>query len=105
MEYLAAEVMELSGNAAKDNKRKRITPRHIVLAVRGDEELNKVFGSVTISSGGVIPHIHKSLIPKKKEKVEKPPAEEGEKKAKKAKKEKKEKKEKVAAPASPVKEQ
>jgi histone H2A len=31
---------------------------------RNDEELNKLFGNVTIAQGGVIPNIHSVLIPK-----------------------------------------
>ena len=66
LEYLAAEIMELAGNAAVDNKRVRINPRHIQLAVRNDEELNKLLGNVTIAQGGVLPNIHAVLLPKKK---------------------------------------
>eukprot|EP01122_Echinamoeba_exundans_P011782 TRINITY_DN4805_c0_g1_i1.p1 TRINITY_DN4805_c0_g1~~TRINITY_DN4805_c0_g1_i1.p1 ORF type:complete len:305 (+),score=75.30 TRINITY_DN4805_c0_g1_i1:43-957(+) len=62
MEYMTAEVLELSGNASKDMKLKRIIPRHITLAIRGDEELDRFTSKVTIPGGGVIPHIHKSLI-------------------------------------------
>ena len=64
MEYLTAEVLELAGNAARDNKKSRIVPRHVQLAVRNDEELNKLFGNVTIANGGVLPNIHTVLLPK-----------------------------------------
>ncbi|KAI4379021.1 hypothetical protein MLD38_016427 [Melastoma candidum] len=60
-----APVLELAGNAARDNKKTRIVPRHIQLAVRNDEELSKLLGSVTIANGGVLPNIHQTLLPKK----------------------------------------
>eukprot|EP00088_Acartia_fossae_P034989 TRINITY_DN3599_c0_g1_i1.p1 TRINITY_DN3599_c0_g1~~TRINITY_DN3599_c0_g1_i1.p1 ORF type:complete len:140 (+),score=16.75 TRINITY_DN3599_c0_g1_i1:126-545(+) len=72
LEYLCAEILELAGKAAqltkKQQKTCRINPRHLLLAIRKDNELNTLLSHVTISQGGVIPNIHEDLIPKKKSK-------------------------------------
>ncbi|XP_073399305.1 histone H2A type 1-like [Dendrobates tinctorius] len=57
LEYLTAEILELAGNAARDNKK----------AVRNDEELNRLLGGVTIAQGCVLPNIQAALLPKKTE--------------------------------------
>ncbi|XP_042241767.1 histone H2A, sperm-like [Homarus americanus] len=65
LEYLCAEILELSGNLVLESKKVRITPRHILLAVRHDTELSQMLEDVTIPEGGVVPHIQPVLLPKK----------------------------------------
>ena len=67
LEYLCAEILELAGNAAKANKRRVISPRHILLAIANDDELNKLLKGVTISQGGVLPNIPHVLLYRKKQ--------------------------------------
>lgn len=61
-EYLVAEMLQLSGNAAQAAKRKRIVPRHIRVAVDNDEDFSKLLKDVVIPEGGVIGTIHPVLL-------------------------------------------
>ena len=65
LEYLAAEALELTGNTAKDSKKSRIIPRHLMIGFTSDEEFKKLLVGVTITHGGVVP-VHSVLIPKAK---------------------------------------
>eukprot|EP01083_Nonionella_stella_P277667 943964_1 len=68
LEYLAAELLELAGNVASDNKKHRIIPRHILLAIRTDEEFKKVLSLVIVPQSGTVPHISNALLPRKLQK-------------------------------------
>eukprot|EP01083_Nonionella_stella_P000338 973_1 len=65
IEYLTAELLELSGKVAVQQKKKRITPRAVTLAVRHDEELSQLLSNVTFTQGGVLPNLHDVLKKKK----------------------------------------
>lgn len=65
LEYLVAEVAELGCEAAIANRKMRITPRHLVLCLRQDEEFRKLLQNVTISQGGVLPFIQPLLLPQR----------------------------------------
>lgn len=64
LEYLLAELLEIAGNVAADQNKKRIVPRHITLAIKSDQELDELLSHVIISEGGVQPHINPILLPK-----------------------------------------
>ncbi|XP_037533439.1 late histone H2A.2.2 [Nematolebias whitei] len=66
LEYLCAELLEMAGKASKANKKRRITPRHILLAVKNDDEFSQLLAAVTIAEGGVLPNSQSSLLPKAK---------------------------------------
>ena len=70
LEYMTAEVLELSGNAARDLRTTIITPRHITLALRGDEELDRLCEGCVIAYGGVVPKIHSALLPRRGRRAE-----------------------------------
>lgn len=59
IEYLVAEILELSGLISRENNKKRIAPRHIMLAIL--IEFSKLFKDVVFSQGGVVPHIESVL--------------------------------------------
>ena len=71
IEYLTAEVLELAGECTKQMKKGRIVPRHILSAVRMDDELSVLFPrSTTISCAGVMPKaipafLMKNNVPRK----------------------------------------
>lgn len=73
LEYLVGEILDVAANAATSMNSRTLKPRHIALAVRSDEDLDAIFGSTTIASGGVLPRVHNALLAKNKKK--KPKAE------------------------------
>ncbi|CAK9180345.1 unnamed protein product [Ilex paraguariensis] len=67
------QVLELAGNAARNNKKNRIIPRHVLLALRNDEELGKLLAGVTIAHGGVLPNINPFFSPRNRKRMERSP--------------------------------
>ena len=68
LEYLTVEILDMAGTCAKENKVKRIVPRHITLVVRNDEEFNAFTRHKYINGGGFVPRLHKRLVPPKRAK-------------------------------------
>ena len=55
LEYLVAEILEVSVMVVRQNKKNRIIPRYIFLGLKEDEEFNKLFAHTIIASSGVKP--------------------------------------------------
>ena len=68
LQYVIEEIVEMSGYAASNMKRLRISPRHIALAVHNDDEVHRLFGDAIVARAGVAPHIHPALLPAKSKK-------------------------------------
>jgi len=74
LEYLTAEVLELSGGFTKKWKKYRIIPRAILLTLRMDYELEELCRGIIIPQGGTRPFIHNALLPKKDQIREREPS-------------------------------
>lgn len=55
IEYLISELLKISGEIARKLNVRRITPHHLLLAIRMDDDLNKLLSQTTIVQGGVLP--------------------------------------------------
>lgn len=64
VEYLCAELLELAGTVALNNKKKRVTPRYIIIAIYNDDDLSALYKDSYLA-GGVVPNIHSFLLKKK----------------------------------------
>ena len=66
MEYIASEILELAGNVCQEAGKKRLGPRHVMLAIANDEELSKVVSGAIFHESGVAPNVEPALLPQKK---------------------------------------
>lgn len=56
---MVAEICELAGDVARNNQKVRITSKHIQIAIRTDDELNKFMEGVIIPEGGTVVQVRK----------------------------------------------
>lgn len=65
LSYIFAEVLEVAAKHADDEKHVTLTNRDIMMGVRGDVELDKLFRKCSFVHAGQVPFIHPKLLPKK----------------------------------------
>ncbi|XP_071379948.1 histone H2A-like [Centroberyx affinis] len=58
LEYLCAEILDVAGSVSRAKKKQQISSQCLLLVVKNDEELHKLFG-------GVLPNIQANLLSKK----------------------------------------
>jgi histone H3 len=70
LEYLAGEILFLSGNGTRDDKKNTIGVRQMFLTVSNDSDLHSLFRKLGIkmNGSGVVPNIHPMILPRKGEK-------------------------------------
>ena len=65
LQYLTQEIFDLAvdvrDSMPKSKKGHRLTPRMLTLAIRRDEELNKLFAATQIVQGGILPNINENV--------------------------------------------
>lgn len=66
LEYLCADIFDTAGDEARKAQRQRITPRHLMLAVKQDAEFDKLFKDVIIPESGVFPTVNPVSRPESK---------------------------------------
>lgn len=64
LDYMVAQVLEGAAKATQENSTVSITPRHIMFAIRQDEELDRLFAKCVIAGAGVVPYLHPALLRK-----------------------------------------
>lgn len=57
LEYLVAELVELSGTSARRNNSDIVRPRHVMLAIASDDELNTMCNGAIFLQAGVLPSV------------------------------------------------
>ena len=63
LEYILTEILELSGNACRDNRKVRLYNEHINIAIRNDIELADLFSIMDIN---ITAYSNKRKTPKQK---------------------------------------
>ena len=63
LEYLCAELLIIANASARQQRKVRITPRHVQVAIQQDEDMRLLLEGVVISNSGVLPLIHIAMLP------------------------------------------